>query len=111
MPIFRIRVVLLAAGLLFAGAVFAAESERRYGDAEYGRGLAVRWCGSCHLVTADQQRSMAAAPPFNKIAQAGNVNGDSLARLLGSPHPKMPSLVLSPSALDDIAAYIVSLKR
>ena len=110
MPIFRIRVALLAAGLLFTGMAFAAESERRYGDAEYGRGLAVRWCGSCHLVTADQQRSIPDAPPFNKLAQAGNVSGDSLTRLLETHHPKMPSLVLSPSALDDIAAYIVSLK-
>ena len=111
MPTFRISVALLAAGMLFTGVVFAAESERRYGDAEYGRGLAVRWCGSCHLVTTDQQHSVANAPHFNKIAQADNVSGDSLARLLETPHPKMPSLVLSPSALDDIAAYIVSLKR
>lgn len=43
----------MAASLPFAGVVFAAESERRYGDDEYGRGLAVRWCGSCHQVTAD----------------------------------------------------------
>jgi hypothetical protein len=50
MPTVRIQVALLAAGMLFTGVVFAAESERRYGDAEYGRGLAIRWCGSCHLV-------------------------------------------------------------
>jgi hypothetical protein len=73
MPNFSIRIALVAAGLLFAGVGFAMESERPYGDAEYGRGLAVRWCGSCHVVTADQQRSMLGAPPFTKIAQTANV--------------------------------------
>jgi mono/diheme cytochrome c family protein len=111
MPNFSIRIALVAAGLLFAGVGFAMESERPYGDAEYGRGLAVRWCGSCHVVTTDQQRSMLGAPPFTKIAQTASVSGDSLAHLLESPHPKMAELALSPSALDDIAAYIVSLKK
>ena len=108
---FRMGIALLAAGFLLSGVSFAAESQRRYGDAEYGRGLAVRWCGSCHLVTADQQRSMPEAPPFAKIAQSTDVTGDSLARLLQSPHPKMAGFALSTAALDDIAAYIVSLKK
>src|ERR1700759_2096283 len=111
MTIFRISVALSTAGLLLAGAVFAAESGPRYGDAEYGRGLAVRWCGSCHLVTADQQRSMPEAPSLARIAQTGDVTGDSLAHLLEAPHPKMPSLALSTQALDDIVAYIVSLRK
>ena len=107
----RSRAALAAAGLLCASVALAMEDQRRYGDADYGRGLAIRWCGSCHLVTADQQRSMPGAPSFTKIARATDVTGDSLAHLLESPHPKMAKLALSPSALDDIAAYIVSLKK
>jgi mono/diheme cytochrome c family protein len=108
---FRIGAVFMAAGLLFTSAAFAIENEKRYGDPEHGRGLAVRWCGSCHLVTTDQQRAMPDAPPFTKIAQTTDISGDSLARLLESPHPRMAKLALSTSALDDIAAYIVSLKK
>ncbi len=102
----------MAASLLFAGVVFAAESERRYGDAEYGRGLAVRWCGSCHQVTADHPCAQyPEAPPFAKIAQSSAVTGDSLARLLKSPHPKKARFELSTATLDDIAAYIMSLSK
>ena len=54
---------------------------------------------------------MPGAPPFTRIAQASNINGDSLAHLLESHHPKMAKLALSLTALDDIAAYIVSLKK
>jgi mono/diheme cytochrome c family protein len=103
--------VAVALWLLLPGALFAIDNESHYGDAEYGRGLAIRWCGSCHLVAADQQRSMPGAPPFATIAQSGNMNGDRLAHLLLAPHPKMAKLALSRPALDDIAAYIVSLKK
>jgi mono/diheme cytochrome c family protein len=80
-------------------------------DAAYGRGLAIRWCSSCHQVTADQQRSKAGAPPFTTIAQSPGFNGDRLARLMLSPHPNMAKLALSRTAVDDIAAYILSLKK
>lgn len=101
----------VAAWLILSGAPFAMDNESNYGDAEYGRGLAIRWCSSCHLVTADQQRSMPGAPAFATIAQSTTINGDRLAHLLLAPHPKMAKLALSRAAVDDIAAYIASLKR
>jgi mono/diheme cytochrome c family protein len=76
-----------------------------------GRGLAVRWCSSCHLVTADQKGAKADAPPFSTIAQLPNFNADRLAHLMLSPHPNMAKLSLSRSAVDDLAAYILSLKK
>jgi hypothetical protein len=54
---------------------------------------------------------MPGVPPFTRIAQSSNINGDSLAHLLESPDPKMGKLAHSRAALDDIAAYIVSLKN
>ncbi len=101
----------LAAWLLLTPAGFAADNEAGYGDAAYGRGLAIRWCSSCHLVTADQQRAKAGAPPFATIAQSQNFNSDRLAHLMLSPHPNMAKLALSRAAIDDIAAYILSLKK
>ncbi len=101
----------LALCLLLTSAAVAMDTEAHYGDAEYGRGLAIRWCGSCHLVTADQKNAKANAPPFATIAQSPNFNADRLARLMLAPHPNMAKLSLSRSAVDDIAAYIVSLKK
>ena len=80
-------------------------------DAEHGRDLAKRWCASCHVVSADQQRASADAPPFATIAQSANFDPKRLAYFLLEPHPKMPPMALSRSAADDIAAYIQSLRR
>jgi len=107
----KLAVVGVVAWLLASSALFAIDSESHYGDAEYGRSLAIRWCGSCHVVTVDQQRFMPGAPPFATIAQSANIDGDRLARLLLAPHPKMARLALSRTAVDDIAAYIGSLKK
>ena len=107
----KLAAVGVAVWLLPSSALFAIDSESHYGDAEYGRGLAIRWCGSCHVVTADQQRSMPGAPPFGTIAQSTNIDGAHLAHLLLAPHPKMERLGLSRAAVDDIAAYIASLKK
>lgn len=110
MHIFKLAALVLPSLLLTLPA-HAAENETGYGDAAYGRGLAVRWCSSCHLVTAGQQGGKAGAPPFTKIAQLPDFNANRLARLLLAPHPNMAKLALSRPAVDDIAAYIVSLKK
>ena len=39
-------------------------------DAEHGRDLAKRWCASCHVVSPDQARANADAPPFVTIARS-----------------------------------------
>jgi mono/diheme cytochrome c family protein len=111
MGILKLTAVALVACLLLTAAPFAMDNDSDHGDPEYGRGLAIRWCGSCHLVTADQQRSMPGAPPFATIAKSTNINGDRLARLLLAPHPKMAKPALSRTAVDHIAAYIASLKK
>jgi mono/diheme cytochrome c family protein len=102
----------VVSGLIFrSGSLFAADVESHYGDAEHGRGLAIRWCGPCHVVTADQKRSTTGAPSFETVARSSTLDGERLARLLLAPHPKMERLDLSRAALDDIAAYISSLKK
>jgi mono/diheme cytochrome c family protein len=108
MQTFKTILIALAATLFVAPSAFAIDNnETATGDAAYGR----RWCSSCHQVTADQQRSKAGAPPFTTIAQSPGFNGDRLARLMLSPHPNMAKLALSRTAVDDIAAYILSLKK
>ena len=112
--VLNFKLVALASGilLLVAQVGHAAENEPGYkADADHGLDLAKRWCASCHLVSAEQQRASADVPPFAVIAQSPNFNPDRLAHFLLDPHPKMPELPLSRAAADDIAAYIGSLKK
>jgi hypothetical protein len=66
---------------------------------------------ACHVVTPEQQRANADAPPFATIAQAPTFDQKRLAYFLLDPHPKMPDLPLTRAAADDIAAYIASLRK
>jgi mono/diheme cytochrome c family protein len=79
-------------------------------DPEHGLALAKRWCASCHVVSAEQQRASADLLPFATIARSPNFDARHLAYFLLNPHPKMPDLPLSRAAADDIAAYIATLK-
>jgi mono/diheme cytochrome c family protein len=103
-PMKLIEVVLLVATLLFPQLAVAE-------DAEHGRSLAENWCASCHVVSADQRPANARAPSFIMIAKSSDFSSDRLAYLLLDPHPKMAKLALSRRAIDDIAAYILSLKK
>jgi len=79
-------------------------------DPEHGLALAKRWCASCHVVSAEQQRASVDVPPFATIARSPNFDARHLAYFLLNPHPKMHDLPLSRGAADDIAAYIATLK-
>jgi len=109
---FSLAAVAAAVLCLTASAGYTADTEPGYKpNVGHGLDLAKRWCASCHLVSADQQRASADVPPFAVIAQSPNFNPDRLAHFLLEPHPKMPELPLSRTAADDMAAYIASLKK
>jgi hypothetical protein len=48
-------------------------------DPQHGLVLAKRWCATCHVVSADQQRASADVPPFATIARSPNFNPRELA--------------------------------
>ena len=107
----KFKLVAPVAGALLLAVSVGHTAESDKASAEHGLDLAKRWCASCHLVSADQQRASADVPPFAVIAESPNFNPDRLAHFLLDPHPKMPELPLSRTAADDIAAYIGSLKK
>jgi mono/diheme cytochrome c family protein len=80
-------------------------------DANHGRTLARRWCATCHVVAASQQRPTGEAPPFAGIAKRKDFNATRLTNFLLDPHPKMPNMSLSRTEAADIAAYIATLAR
>ena len=93
--------VLVLSEIFSAGPSLAA-------DATNGEAIAKRQCVACHFVRRDQSSASADVPPFDEIAMR-HTDLKNLEAILAGPHPRMPELRLSPSEIDDIAAYIHSL--
>jgi mono/diheme cytochrome c family protein len=95
---------LSGAGASFAGPVTSAP------DAPHGKQLAQRLCSNCHLVDSSQTNAMADVPSFQEIAnRQGQTAGSIMARIIIPKHP-MPVIPISKSELNDLAAYIMSLR-
>lgn len=94
--------LLIATAYLWIGAAQA-------GEANEGRKIAERWCASCHTVSADAA-ARDTAPPFSAIARDLSYDRDRLLQVLSDPHPPMPKIHLSRKQLDDIIAYLGSLR-
>lgn len=100
----RIAAALAAASLLGAAGGALA------GDPDSGRRLATRWCASCHIVAPGAGGSDAARP-FESIANDPNFTDQGLRAWLADPHPPMPRLDLSRAQVEDVIAYLKSLRR
>ncbi|GAN77233.1 c-type cytochrome [Acidisphaera rubrifaciens] len=99
----------LAACLLLA-APHAARAQS-LGDAQAGHTLARAWCSHCHAVEpATPPRSSDVAPGFAALARNPAITSRALHVLLGTSHGQMPDYRLTPRQIDDISAYVLSLK-
>ncbi len=98
----------LAAGVVLAAAVsaFAAGAAP---SAERGAALAERWCAECHA-TGTGQRTADVAPAFAGIASERSP--DYVRGFLANPHVRgdMPTFELSTAEIEDIVAYLATLK-
>ncbi len=81
------------------------------GDAYSGREFALRYCSDCHVVAEGQPRPATdGAPPFASVARSKGVSNLTLRVFLQMPHTRMPNIVLDRMAIDDVVAYILSLR-
>lgn len=81
------------------------------GDVDTGRALAEKWCTNCHMVTPTQEQATAiGVPTFSGIARMASTTETSLKVFFQSPHVRMPDLHLSLPEIDDLSAYILSLR-
>jgi mono/diheme cytochrome c family protein len=80
-------------------------------DARKGLRYAQKACAACHNVSESSAPSPnSKAPPFKLVA---NLPGASLAGLTEwsrTPHSSMPNLIVEPNDMDDVIAYILTLK-
>lgn len=95
--------VVLAAQLL-TGAALAQ-------DPAAGRRLAEAQCSSCHAIGPGQSGPvLPGVTPFQAVAERPATTSLSLQVLLRTPHAHMPAIVLDGQRLDDVIAYILSLR-
>lgn len=98
-----VSLVSLFSGLvLFSAGALGAEASK-------GQKIAEAWCVSCHTVPGGAA-ARDSAPPFELIARNRAFDRDRLLQILSDPHPPMPKIHLSRRQLDDIIAYIHSLR-
>ncbi len=98
----RIALALVMVGMLAAHPVFA--------DVAKGGQLAQLWCSSCHVVDGNPAGTVQPGPPsFRSIARTG-MSADQLRTFLTHPHGAMPDLSLTRLEIDDLIAYIQTLR-
>jgi mono/diheme cytochrome c family protein len=86
---------------------------------EAGRQFAHRVCGACHVVTQQRDELPVLAPPgpsFAVLAQRPSLTEQGLREFLDAnhrgmgPHEAMPNPRLADYQIDEIVAYMMSLK-
>ncbi|HVZ09465.1 c-type cytochrome [Rhodopila sp.] len=101
-----------AVGAALLLAMPGAAGAQMAGDAAAGQTIAQRWCVNCHVVGRDQTRGTSnGAPSFPAIARRTEMTPMALRAFLQTPHHRMPDLQLSREQIDDVTAYIQSLRQ
>ena len=95
----------LALGL--AGAVVAALPASAQ-DAARGQRLAEQWCSNCHAV---ERRGSDSVPTLQQIANLPGRDAAMLRGFLTNPHPPMPPFAIGRDDIEDLVAYITSLRQ
>ena len=117
MAIGKIAIVTFA---LVAGLARGAQAQTPPAEQiEAGRQFAHRVCGACHVVTQQRDELPVLAPPgpsFAALAQRPSLTEQALREFLGAnhrgmgPHEAMPNPRLADYQIDEIVAYMMSLK-
>jgi cytochrome c2 len=104
----RTTTALVAASLAVLAGTTAAQE---MGDAKRGHFLAETVCSECHAIDKGAPRSRNGhAPTFESIANTRGMTATALRVALRTPHMEMPNLVLKDGDIDDIIAYMDTLK-
>ncbi len=103
---------LILAGTLLVLAGGPLSAQNAAGDAASGRRLAQQWCAECHVIAPPLVRGPnQAAPTFGQIADDPAMTPARVRAVLRAPHRSMSATALSESQVDDVIAYIGSVKQ
>lgn len=79
-------------------------------DVEHGERLVARFCAECHPVGAPTKKTRSVMP-LDAIAAKPGVSAEVIANFLMLPHATMPDLPIKKRDAEDIAAFIMQMKR
>lgn len=97
---------------IMLGTSLCQAGSQEIGDSIAGRQLAERWCSSCHVVgSSSEQGSSNGIPTFAAVARMKSTTPLSLRAFLLTPHARLPDLHLTRDEIDNLAAYILTLRR
>ena len=110
----EVQIKIKFAGMLLTAAVAAsstAYAQDPLGNASMGEDLARSVCVECHAIERGQRGTdLTGAPSFQEVADQPAATALSLRVFLRSPHMTMPNFALSDDQIDDLIAYIHSLR-
>ncbi len=102
----RISTLVLSAALSLCGGVATAHAQ----DIANGQRLSERWCSECHAIGSIPGK-LERTPSFASIAAKQGVTADVIASFLLMPHATMPNEPLSRQDAEDIAGFIMAMKK
>jgi mono/diheme cytochrome c family protein len=96
----------LSVALILLGGIQAASAQ----NAENGRRLSEHWCSGCHAIGSATGR-FHGTPSFAAIAAKETISAGMIASFLLLPHARMPNQPLSRKDAQDIAQFIIEMKK
>ena len=105
-----IVIAICAATLLLLRVQAASGAAPGQTAAARGHDLAQAWCSSCHAVEKFAIPSDHRAPAFTAIAAIRSMTPLAIRVFLQSSHEPMPNFIMKKQDIDDLAAYIMSLR-
>jgi mono/diheme cytochrome c family protein len=98
-----------ALSVAVALALFGIDGEASAQNADNGRHLSERWCVECDAIGSAPGKSRAQS--IAAIAAKETVTAEMIASFLRLPHATMPNVPLRGNDAQDIAAFIMSMKK
>lgn len=99
-------------GMLFGMMALFMTSAVQAQDISAGMRIAKTWCGGCHQIDRQERKAgNDAVPSFPSVAQMNSTTAMSLSAFLSTPHGRMPDYALSRIEIQNVSAYILSLRR
>ena len=80
-------------------------------DTSAGRRLAETWCIECHALDGTGPGRVSRAPDFAEIANRTSTTELSLKVFFRTSHRSMPNIIIAPDQADELARFILGLKR
>ena len=99
------RALYFSVALALSGSAGGASAQ----NLENGRRLSERWCTECHAIAPVPGKSKARS--FAAIAAREAITSEMIASFLRLPHATMPNVPLRGNDAQDIAAFIMSMKK